>query len=120
MKKLPRRIIIIPPYNRKCLVLVGFRNLQERVRKYKMGRELIAEFSQDKLPTKLEDGLLCHDSKGRYILWIPSNKASKETIQHEAIHLIEFIHKYVGETGGREYRAYFPSWFYKEVRKVLR
>lgn len=120
MKKLPRRIILIPPYNRKCLVLVGFRNLQNRVSKYKMGRELVAQFHTDLLPKKQDDAILYYDSKGRYILWLPSKNASKETIQHEAIHLAEFVHKYTGETGGREYRAYFPYWFYREVRKVLR
>ncbi len=121
MKKLPRRIILIPPYNRKCLVLVGFRNLQERVRRYKMGRVLINEFKPDDLPTKQDDAYIYHDDiHGRYILWLPNKKFTKEDIYHEGTHLAEYIQKYVGERGGHEYRAYFGAWFYKEVKKVLR
>lgn len=118
MKKLPRRIIIIPPYGRKCLVLVGFRNLKERVRKYKMGRELTMMFNES--PTKQDDACIYHDSNGRYILWLPNRKPTKETLYHEATHLAEFVQKYVVEKGGHEYRAYFPAWFCKEVRRVLK
>lgn len=118
MKK-SKRIIFIQPYGRKCLVLVGFRNLKEQVQKHKMGRELTALIKNDP-PTKGDDGALYHDNSGRYILWLPNKKATRETIQHEATHLVEYIHKYVGEGNAHEYRAYFPGWFYKEVKKALR
>jgi len=117
MQKLPRRIIVIPPYNRKCLVLIGFSNLKECVHKYKMGKELASLFNE--LPSKDDSALLLNDTRGRYILWLPSRKVSNETLNHEATHLVDAIHRYVGEGNADEYRAYFPAWFNKEVRKVL-
>lgn len=120
MKKLPKRILVIPPYGRKCLILVGTRDLQNRVRRYKMGRELISMFKKDDLPTKQDDAMFYMDSRGRYIVWLPNRNVSGDSIRHEATHLVEEMQKYVGEKGGHEYRAYFPKWFEKEVRRVLR
>ncbi len=115
-----KMILLIPPYGRKCLILVGFRDLQKRVMYYKMGKELSSMFKSHLLPTKLDDAQAYTDTRGRYILWLPTVTVTSESIKHEGRHISEWVQEYVGESGGHEYRAYFPAWFEEEVRKRLK
>lgn len=118
MKKISKMIIVIPPYNRKCLILIGTRNLYGRILKYKMGTALASLFKEP--PHKDDEALLANDTRGRYILWMPTRKITNDALQHEGVHLLDLVLAYVGEGEAPEYRAYFGAWFRKEVRKRLR
>lgn len=119
MKANPKRVIAIPPYGRRVLILVGFRNLIETIRAHKFGNEFVASFRNDP-PTNKDAAYLYSDSHGRYILWLKSKRFCQDDIRHESTHLVEEVQEYVGESGGHEYRAYFGKWFYDEVKKRLR
>jgi len=103
---------------RKVVVLTGTRNLHNRLRKYKMGRDLYAQLKNTP-PVKGDDGALYKDHDGRYVLWFPDRKTSNDTINHEIRHLIDFIFEYVGEHKTRELQAYYTDWLRREVRKRL-
>lgn len=113
-----KKLFLIPPFDRKVVVLTGTRNLIGRLKKYRLGREL-TKLIKDDFPTKDDEAFCQRDSRGRYILWFKNNKATNDTINHEISHLLDFLLDYVGERKSAELRAYYTTWLRREVRKRL-
>lgn len=112
------KLFRVIPYMRKVVVLTGYQNLHSRLVKYKMGKDLYNQLKNNP-PLKGEQGAVYYDDKGRYVVWFPDKKTSNDTINHEVIHLIDFVFNFVGEHKTRELQAYYIEWLRKEVRKRL-
>ena len=115
-----RKLLRIPIWNRKLLVVTPPHNLLNATRHFRMGRELINQVKNDP-PDKTIDGCiyLC-DKTGRYILWFPNRSPNNLTIIHETNHLVKHMMKYIGAQQEREAHAYTQEWICKEIRKILR
>ncbi len=115
-----KKLIRIPIWNRKLLIVTPPHDLLKATRAFKMGRELINQVKND-MPDKTLDACayLC-DKTGRYILWFPHRKSRNNTIIHETNHLVKHMMKYIGAQQERESHAYTQEWLCTEIRKMLR
>lgn len=116
MKKLLR----IPIWNRKLLIVTPPHDLLKATRSFRMGRELINQVKNDPPDKTIEGCIYMCDKTGRYILWFPTRKPTGLTIIHETNHLVKHMMKYIGAQQEKEAHAYSQEWLMKEIKRILR
>lgn len=114
------KLIKIPVWNRKVLLVTPPHDILKAVRRFKLGRELINQAkTEPPQPGELAFVYKC-DATGRYVLWFQNNKPRIDTILHETTHIVDYIMTYIGASKEKEARAYTSEYLFNEVRKALR
>ena len=114
------KLIKIPIWNRKVLLITPPNDILKAVRRFKLGRELINQ-AKTEPPAVGEMAFVYHcDSTGRYVLWFPNRNPRIDTIIHETSHITDYIMIFLGASKEKEARAYTQEYLYNEVRKALR
>lgn len=115
-----RKLIKIPIWNRKILVVTPPHDILKSSRFFKMGRNLIGQVkSEAPIENELACVYFCDDS-GKYILWFKNRKPSIDTLIHETNHIVKHMMKFIGAGGEKEANAYTQEFIFNEVRKALR
>lgn len=115
-----QKLLRVPIWNRKILIVTPPTNALLYTRKYKLGRELITQVRNDPPDIATLACVYFDDKYGRYVLWFNSRKVPTDTIIHETNHIVKHMMKYLGAQQEKEAHAYTQEYLYKEIRKALR
>ena len=115
-----KKLIKIPIWEKKLLIVTYPTNVLKAAKDSKMARELISQVREGP-PEKSWQGCLYFDDKrGQSILWFPNNKPRTDTIIHETNHLVKFLMEFIGAEKEFEAHAYTQEWLYNTIKKILR
>lgn len=113
-------LIKFPIWNRRILLATHNVDLLAETRKYKMGRNLIAQVKNDPPNPKDYAAVYICEKTGRYVLWFRNNKPRTDTIIHETNHIIKYLMKYIGANQEKEAHAYSQEWLFNEIKRLLK
>lgn len=119
MKKLT---IEIPIWEFDLTILVGgdMKFIMNEAKRRKFGNEMINEIILDNIHS--DDRGACYFCTKQYsaIMWFQTTKIDRSTIEHEALHLLDWFTKYIGATYEMELRAYTYEYLIKVIRASLK
>lgn len=118
-------LLIIPPWNRKLLVVVGTDKTKvlSFISRHKLGQNLRTLINQDPVGKGDEGATYMDLEKGRYVLWLPkwaNTGDDMDTLVHEVNHIVKHLMKHIGATGEYEANAYTNEWLFSTIRKKLK
>ncbi len=115
-----KKLIMIPIWNRKLLIVTYPTDILKATIDSKMKRVLISMVRRE-IPDKSSCSLLYFDDKlGNSVLWFPNRKPRNDTLIHETNHLTKFMLKAMGAQQEHEAHAYTQEWLYNNIKKALK
>lgn len=117
--------IFIPIWGIKLILAVGDTDIEKglisEAKKQKMSDKLISDILMDRLSYDRTAGAcyFCEESV-KALLWIPHNKYDDATLQHEIVHLVDYILMFIGATTEMEARAYTHNYLYDILTEWLK
>lgn len=117
--------IYIPIWGIKLILAIGDKDIEQQLvkeaKKQKLSDKLISDILLDRLSYDRTAGA-CYfcDSEAKAIMWLPHNKYDDSTLQHEIVHLVDYILMYIGATTEMEARAYTHNYIYDTLTDWLK
>lgn len=112
------KLMKIPIWNRKLLIVVEPSNVPRAIKTHKLGRRLMAQIKNDPPVKNCCAMIWMCDYTGRYILYFPK-KPTLATIVHETNHIVKHMMKYICAQQEKEAHAYTQDYLFKEIRDFL-
>ncbi len=117
-----KKTIEIPIWEFDLTIMVGgaHKEILREATKRKFGKEMIDEINLDDI--QADDRGACYFCTKQYssIMWFTSVSIDRGTIEHEALHLLDWFTKYIGATHEMEMRAYTFEYLVKVIRQTIK
>lgn len=117
-----KKTVEIPIWEFDLTIMVGgdMKYIMNEAKRRKFGNEMIDEIVRDNI--QKDDRGACYFCTKQYssIIWFQNAKIDRGTIEHEALHLLDWFTKYIGATYEMELRAYTFEYLIKVIRQTLR
>lgn len=96
------------------------KDILKEATKRKFGKKMIDEIIKDNIqPSNRGAAYFCED---RYeaIMWFPSTRIDKSTVNHEVRHLVDWASLYIGAEREMEFCAYTTEYLNKVINQTLK
>lgn len=117
-----KKTIEIPIWEFDLTIMVGgaHKEILREATKRKFGKEMIDEINLDNI--QKNDRGACYFCTKQYssIMWFQTTTIDRGTIEHEALHLLDWFTKYIGATHEMELRAYTLEYLINTIISTLK
>jgi len=113
------KLLIIPIWYRKVLIVTPPTDILKSAIKHKIGRSIIKQVKNDPPLKNFAACVYYDDDNGRYLLWL-EKCCSNDTIVHETNHIVNHMMKFLGARNEHEASAYTQEYLFRLIRKTIR